>query len=361
MGSLGISVFLGMGQSTAENEEYLAMAGRYGYQRVFTSLHIPEADHDTIISECKQVLRKAKKLGFEVTADISPISWKLLGLQPENLKEYGIDTVRADWGFSPEQLQDLMNRSDLRLEINASTMTEALLKNILASGFSPANLCAGHNYYPRPETGLSYILFAERSRCLHAYGIPVSAFIPGKSSKRGPIYAGLPTIEEHRVMPTVESVRQLWASGYVDTILFGDPLATEAELAAVASLPREMPELLMLTVQDKAKPEFGAGAMWAKQHTNRLDASACVVRSQESREMKWPDIVPQPHAVPRRRGDITVDNSLFGRYAGEMQIVLRDLPADERVNVVGRIIPEDLCLLDCLEPGRCFCLKEAQG
>ena len=59
MGSLGISVFPGMGHSIAENAEYLVMASRYGYKRVFTSLHIPEADHGTILSEGKEVLVKA--------------------------------------------------------------------------------------------------------------------------------------------------------------------------------------------------------------------------------------------------------------------------------------------------------------
>ena len=50
----------------------------------------------------------------------------------------------------------------------------------------------------------------------------------------------------------------------------------------------------------------------------------------------------------RRRGDVTIDNSNYGRYMGELQIVLHDLPADRRVNVIGRIVSEDLCLLEKL-------------
>ena len=359
MGSLGISVFLGMGQSSAENVDYMAMAIQYGYRRLFTSLHIPEADNGTFLTEGRTLLAKAKQLGFAVTADISPNSWDLLDLKPENLQEFGIDTLRADWGFTPEQLLELTERSGLQIEINASTITDEALEKMLAHGFSPHNLRAGHNYYPRPETGLSYALFSERSRCLNRRDIPVAAFISGKSCKRGPIFAGLPTIETHRQMPTVDAVRQLWASGRVDTILFGDPLAAEEELSVVAALPREMPKVLELLVQATAPPEFGAGALWATQHTNRLDASAFAIRSQESRGINRSFIAPQAVALPRKRGDITVDNSLFGRYAGEMQIILQDLPADARVNVVGRVIAEEFCLLDCLEPGRCFCLKEA--
>lgn len=359
MGSLGISVFLGMGQSSVENAEYMAMANHYGYRRLFTSLHIPEADNGIFLSEGRALLAKAKQLGFAVTADISPNSWDLLGLKPENLQELGIDTLRADWGFAPEQLLELTEQSGLQIEINASTITEEALEKMLAYGFSSRSLRAGHNYYPRPETGLSYALFSERSRCLSRRGISIAAFIPGKSCKRGPIFAGLPTIEAHRQMPTLDAVRQLWTSGRVDTILFGDPLASEEELAAVAALPRETPKVIELQAKVAASAEFGAGALWALRHTNRLDASVYSVRSQESRGISRSAIVPQAVALPRRRGDITVDNSLFGRYAGEMQIVLQDLPADARVNVVGRIISEDFCLLECLEPGRCFCLKEA--
>ena len=358
MKSLGISVFLGMGQSAKENAAYLAMASHYGYNRLFTSLHIPEADQGKIITEGRALLAIAREFGFAVTADVSPRSWESPGLEPENLMQFGIDTLRADWGFSPEKLLELSVRSGLRIEINASTMDEASLSELLDGGFGQGSLSAGHNYYPRPETGLSYELFCGRSRCIAAKGIPVSAFVPGNSCKRGPIFAGLPTIESHRQMAAVEAVRQLWASGCVETVLFGDPLVSRKELEAVAALPREVTEPLELSAKAITSPEYGSTVMWKRLHTNRQDAAECVVRSQESRTRSLSDIQPHPVARPRRRGDITVDNFLYGRYAGEMQIVLRDLPPDKRVNVVGQVAEQDLCLLDCLEPGRSFCLKE---
>ena len=82
-----------------------------------------------------------------------------------------------------------------------------------------------------------------------------------------------------------------------------------------------------------------------------------VVRSQESRSSCHSQVSPQP-AQTRQRGDVTIDNSNYGRYMGELQIVLQDLPADERVNVIGRIVSEDLCLLECVHPGRRFRLME---
>lgn len=39
---------------------------------------------------------------------------------------------------------------------------------------------------------------------------------------------------------------------------------------------------------------------------------------------------------------LTADNSAYGRYSGELEIALTDLPADVRVNVIGRIAEDDL-------------------
>ena len=37
------------------------------------------------------------------------------------------------------------------------------------------------------------------------------------------------------------------------------------------------------------------------------------------------------------QGTVTLDNRLAGRYAGEVEITLTDLPADPSVNVMGRV------------------------
>ena len=72
MGNLGVSVFTGMGQSLAENSAYLGLAAQFGYNRLFTSLHIPEADPVAFLREGKELLKLAARLKFSVTADISP-------------------------------------------------------------------------------------------------------------------------------------------------------------------------------------------------------------------------------------------------------------------------------------------------
>lgn len=60
------------------------------------------------------------------------------------------------------------------------------------------------------------------------------------------------------------------------------------------------------------------------------------------------------NTISRKRGSITIDNELYGRYAGEMQIVINDLPEDRKVNVVGMVMEEDVSLLSYIGAGKNF-------
>ena len=357
METLGISVFFGLNQTLEQNSNYLKRAREIGYTRLFTSLHIPESNAAVLVREARVLLKQAKDLGFSVTADISPHTWQQFGISASQLAGIGIERLRIDYGIGPDQIKELAQSTGGRIEVNASTMTESVLRQMFDAGIDPGCLSACHNYYPRPETGISYDLFVQRSKIFMEKSIQVGTFIPGRTNPRGPIHAGLPTLESHRNMCSVDAARQLWASGVVDTIIWGDPLVTEAELMAVAQLPQKISDTLVLRMTSVSGD--GREIEWLRNsvHTNRLDAAGAAVRSQESRRLHCGQILPQP-AQTRRRGDVTIDNSNYGRYMGELQIVLQDLPADERVNKIGRIVSEDLCLLECVHPGRSFRLME---
>src|SRR5690606_39623333 len=100
---------------------------------------------------------------------------------------------------------------------------------------------------------------------------------------------------------------------------------------------------------------------FAKTHTDRPDASSLVVRLASGRAFAREHAIPlQPHRTDERpRGTVTIDNSGYLRYAGEVHLAKTDLPADPRVNVLGRIIPEDIPLLDQLERGVKFKLVQS--
>ena len=70
------------------------------------------------------------------------------------------------------------------------------------------------------------------------------------------------------------------------------------------------------------------------------------------------ETVEPKNCAMRRRGTITVDNRLYGRYSGELMLLREDLPADDRVNVIGSVPENALLLIDRIERGAKFMLVE---
>nr|WP_269431510.1 phospho-sugar glycosidase domain-containing protein [Domibacillus indicus] len=54
---------------------------------------------------------------------------------------------------------------------------------------------------------------------------------------------------------------------------------------------------------------------------------------------------------------MTVDNECYLRCAGELQIILRGLPADEKVYVMLHVGEEDVPLLTHIGPGQSFLIE----
>ena len=95
--------------------------------------------------------------------------------------------------------------------------------------------------------------------------------------------------------------------------------------------------------------------------TRRPDISKSVIRAIEGRKflkMTGGTILPDNSPIERNFGDITIDNANFGRYAGEIQIVDDVLPADERVNVIARILPEEIFMTGYIKPGQKFIAQD---
>lgn len=354
----GISLYAGMGYSPEQCFEYMDKARQAGFSRLFTSLHIPEADEVSLLAEFRLIAGEAGRLGFGITADISPRTFRLLGASLEHLapvRELGIDVIRLDFGFDAAAVAVWTKNSGLAVELNASTMDEKLWKAILAAGADQTKLRACHNFYPRPDTGLGWGLFARRSWLFQRYDIPLAAFIPSLVNPRGPIYAGLPTLERHRALGSVVAAKELIYSGLVDCILFGDPLAADSELAAVGRIDPDCVELEVVPVDGLTAVE--RDILFAE-HINRLDPGESVIRSSESRSLAKEPVPPRPPQA-REPGCVTIDNERYRRYMGELQIVTQPLPADARVNVAAHVAPSELDLLDYVRPGRPFRLRPA--
>jgi hypothetical protein len=358
MATWGISVYLGTPETAARLPGYLERVGRLGGTEVFTSLHIPEVPFEQALAQLTDLTGTARVHGLQVVADVAPGTLQKLGVTPEQmepLERLGLAGVRLDYGFGPEQIARFaQNRLGLRIQLNASTMDPAFLRATMAAGADPALLEVCHNFYPRPETGISLAHFLRTSELCRSYGLRVAAFVPGSVERRGPLHLGLPTLESHRNRPAAEAANELFATGLVDSVLFGDPWATEAELRAVSEVAQEGAIRLRVRLLPGIS-ELERQILLGGVHANRPDLSEWVIRSTASRAYAAQGAPVEPgQTLPRPRGAVTIDNQRYRRYMGELQIARQDLPRDERVNVVAQVLAEDLGLLDWIGSGTRF-------
>ncbi|MFK9091827.1 MupG family TIM beta-alpha barrel fold protein [Bacillus salipaludis] len=333
---IGISFYL----NDPLAEERIALAGKMGVKRAFTSLHIPEESGD-LAERAKQLLRVAKEAGIEVYADVSLKTPAHLGLDSLfALKSLGVIGLRLDDFFAHETILALAE--EFKLALNASILFEEDVRALLEGGLTADQLLAWHNFYPRRETGLADSFFQSQNELFGRYGIPVSAYIPGDGEKRGPLFEGLPTLEGHRGADPYLAALELFSAG-VEDVYIGDP---EVSVALLEKL---------IDFDGHRRVSIRVEGFQAGEFRLRPDFSRDVLRLMETRSAEA--VVPENTHV-RPVGTITRDNDRYGRYRGEVQITLHDLPADERVNVVGRVVEDDLPLLSLLNPGQVVKLIE---
>jgi hypothetical protein len=337
----GISVYTGMDYTLDENLCYLEMAHSYGIKTVFTSLHIPEAN-EKVYLETKEILRKTKELNMQVIADVSK------GFMGKfDLKAYNIHALRLDFGFSIEEVAAFTKNYPFKIQINGSTISRGYLQKLIEIGASIQNIEVSHNYYPRRDTGISYELLTERNKNFKKYGMKVMAFIPSREGKRGPIYEGLPTLECHRDINPIISAQHLIRAD-VDIVVFGDAFASESEIKQLREINKNV-----YTIPFKALDlSAGEKQILSGVHTNRMDPGNYVIRAQEARDKKTLPI-NKKNTTERKKYFITIDNEGYLRYEGELQIMRKDLRADNRVNVVGDA-SEAALLIDEIRPGDTF-------
>lgn len=342
----GISVYLSE-ELTSVSIDWIERMRESGFTSIFTSLHIPEDDPTTYTERLQQLGVLARRLKMELVADIAPSSLQTLGKtwdDAHTLLEWGVTGLRVDYGVTPKQVADLSRH--MMVALNASTLTETELEEMHRYGLQRERVEAWHNFYPRPETGLDRTWFDEKNLWLRSQGIKVQAFIPGDERLRGPLHETLPTLEMHRHQSPFSCYIDLQAT--VDRILIGDPRISDQTMRQFRAYDEGV-IVLRATTRNHDDSLITS-------HTNRMDPARDVIRSVESRAYGRPGYhLIQPRDTEERvLGSITIDNERYGRYAGELQITKRDLPADERVNVIGRIIEEDRALIQQIGPGGRF-------
>lgn len=348
---LGFSVFLGE-DLTPDTQAYIKNMKDQGFTGMFTSLHIPEDDATKYATRLTDLGKLAKELELNLMVDISTKALNSIGLDVQTdlleIKKMGITGLRMDYGIPMETIATISN--ELTVGLNASTLTENDVERLKKHHANFEQMELWHNYYPRPETGLAREHFIKKNNWLHDLGFSVVAFIPGDEQLRGPLFKHLPTLEEHRTAHPLAAAIDLLDECQVDAVYVGDPCLSHDTRQQFLSYFTQTTMSLMVTETIETHAQLFIGT-----HTNRIDDARDVIRSQEARFKEIPLIEPE-NTTTRSLGSVTLDNTNYARYMGELQLCKTSLPADPKVNVVATIIPEHRDLINYIKPGQHFTL-----
>ncbi|PEJ58809.1 cell surface protein [Bacillus sp. AFS002410] len=323
-------------QPIEQTIDYLKHMREIGFHTIFTSLQIPEESNSDLLTPLRKIGEFAKTHQMTLMVDVSPRAFKSFSLS--QLKESGVTGLRIDFGMSVSDIASLTH--EWLIALNASTIDGAFLDELRECHADFTSLEAWHNYYPRPETGLSLSHFKEKNKWLKSQGLKVVAFFPGDGDLRGPLHEGLPTLEKHRNRSPFSSYIELLSEALVDQAVIGDLSLSNQTLQQFMSWNEG---IVLIRVEDKKDSH-----VWDQVHHNRPDIARDVIRSENARRHFTGSIQPA-NCVERPIGTLTIDNDKYKRYKGEFQITLKQLPPDERVNVIGYVIKEDLSLLPFLQ------------
>ena len=288
-----------------------------------------------------------------------------LGISYKDLsffKEIGADGLRLDMGFTgSEEALMTFNPEGLKIEINMSNNTR-YIDTIMDYMPNKENLIACHNFYPHNYSGLNFDHFMKCTENFTKYGLRTAAFITSQNEDTfgpWPVTDGLPTLELHRNLPIDVQAKHLIALGNINDIIISNCYPTDEELESLGAMRKDM--VTFNAVLNESTPEVERRILFEEMHFNRGDVSDNFLRSTQSR-VKYKGhnfaLFNAPEII--KRGDIIIESSEYGHYAGEVQIALNDMINSGKSNVVGHIREEEIFILDYIKPWQKFSFKEAK-
>lgn len=347
---LGISIYP-LHQSIKDMKDYILLAKKYKFTRIFTSLlELEQNKKNEILEKFSTILHFAKDNGFHTTIDINPKIIEFLNIDIKNLKpiyDLGAQALRLDEQLNGKDEADMtFNEYGIDIEINISNGS-SYLENILNFCPSKERLLASHNFYPQKLTGLEFEYFKNNTKRANKLGIATSAFITSSFAKTGPwpINDGICTLEMHRNLPIESQAKHLWALGFIDCIFIGNANASEDELKKLSELDKDIIELKVKLEKNVTKIE--QEIIYNFPHFRRGDINKDFIRSTFSRNTyKNQKILEMNNKSDQKRGDIFIGNDLFKNYKGELHLIINVLSNDKRKNLVAKVDKNELFLLD---------------
>ena len=360
---IGISLYPDVANEK-DNIEYLELASKYGCDILFLALLGVDGTKDEIIERYRPYTKKAKELGYEIIADVNPQVFKKLDVNasifqgPIDLtffKQLKIDVIRLDYGMSAmEEAFLTKNKDGIKICMNAGGISDHV-GNVIEVGGDKSKLIGCHNYYPHRFTGVPLDRFKEATKIWNKHNIRCQAFISSQQPDAfgpWPVTEGLPTLEMHRNLPIDVQFKHLLMMDMVDDIIIGNCFASEEELKALQEANTSVIEFNVNLVENLPQSMKDRLNL---QLSRRNDINEYLIRSLESRLIRAK--TPPFNTVDIKKGDVLIDNDLYGQYSGEVQIALKDMTNYGKTNVVGRIKEDEILLIDYLAGGQSFVLK----
>lgn len=374
--TLGVSLYPEQ-EKLEDIDRYLALASKYGFTKVFTSMFSVEGTREEIIHYFKNFSAVAHKYGMKVSGDCNGAFFGKMGAKADDLSvfvEMGIDIIRMDFSFNDERDAVLINNKEGIL-IEMSTGFVSVIENAIANGANPANIATCHNFYPQRYSAPTLESINEMNNYWKQKGIRVAIFISSQQKgTHGPwpaVSDGLPTIEEHRNKSVGAQLKHCIALKNVDEVIIGNAYASEEEFREIADVmakafahvPKDeslgfladyLPHGDVVRMPFRVKLDEGITDLEKKimmDYPTHNDMGDCLNYTLRSRFTR---IIYKNSAIPARpcnqthytRGDVVIVNDNLKYYAAEVQIVLKDMEVDGQRNLLGRIVDEELVLLD---------------
>lgn len=345
MYAFGISLYLGTGYE--KNKEIIEKAHKNNAKYAFTSLHIPEETVSDYEKEVKSLLDVCESNNLNLIVDVGPRTLEKLGFKNfKELKQTSITHLRLDYGFTYEEIIELSK--DFNIVFNASTLLDKDIRELQSLNADFSRFSACHNFYPKPLTGLSLKKVNKINAKLKNLGITIMAFVAGDKDLRGPLHMGLPTVEEHRSGDVLFNVLQLIKETETDIPMIGDIDITDEAWIKLKELSEGY---ISLNARIDEKYSFVKNII----HHDRPDSSDYVIRSQESREFSSQGKIFQVESLKeRKKGSVSIGNSDYLRYSGELEIARQDLELEPKVNIIGEVNIDDIRYLDYITDGLGF-------
>ena len=343
MSLLGISLYPHL-QSEAVMKQQLNLAVTLGYSQVYTTVQSPQAwngptqlkpPFQWLIGECR-------KLGLTLHVDINRRVMEQVGAQPDDLSLFvrlGIRIIRLDFGFEEDHelvAQMTCNADGVLIEDNASMQAEPInrIKAIQRHG-NLENYIAVHNFFPHPDTGMSFTDTFKNAKLFKACGIRTGVFINSLDADNLLFRYGhgLCTVENHRYKPAYLSAGELTATGMFDYIFFGDGNPSRTEMEQVQEIVHHhcvsVPVYFNSRLDDELRQKLLNVVL-----KSRSDQPEFILRATQTRGLGH---VPAHPGPDRDKLCITLDNELSGKYEGELQIALKSMPGVEYATVIGQV------------------------